>query len=68
MKDHEIRETVNTVVDIALRFRDSQQLRERIANVLRPALADGIPPKEYCSGCVSLCEECKNRYYKGEKR
>lgn len=38
MKDHEIAATINQVRDIAVEYRDTQQLRERLAQVLRPAL------------------------------
>jgi hypothetical protein len=38
MKDHEIRELVNLITDIARDFRDTQQLRERIAHTLVPVL------------------------------
>lgn len=43
IKDHEIAETVNTLRDIALEFRDAQQLRARIADVLVPLLKKGTP-------------------------
>lgn len=38
MKDHEIRELVNHVRDIAIKYHDHQSLRERIAQVIVPAL------------------------------
>jgi hypothetical protein len=46
MKDSEIREVVNQVRDIALKYHDCQQLRDRIAGVLVPILgaANGAEP------------------------
>lgn len=38
MKDHDKAQLVNRLRDTALEFRDSEQLRERIAAVLLPAL------------------------------
>ena len=40
MKDHEIAQVINTVKNIAIEFKDTRQLRERIAGVLRPILLD----------------------------
>lgn len=40
MKDHEIREIVNRLRDIAVLYHDTQQLRERIAGVIVPILKD----------------------------
>lgn len=39
MKDNEIAQVINTIIDIAIEFKDTQQLRERIAVVLRPLLS-----------------------------
>ena len=41
MKDHEIRELVNQLRDIAVEYRDTQQLRERIAHIVRAAIQSG---------------------------
>lgn len=41
MKDHEFRELVNQLRDIAVEYRDTQQLRERIAHTVRAALQPG---------------------------
>ncbi|CAM7369626.1 hypothetical protein PHDIMM138B_07260 [Phytobacter diazotrophicus] len=41
MKDHEIRELVNQLRDIAVEYRDTQQLRERIAHIVRSAIQSG---------------------------
>lgn len=38
MKDHDKAQLVNRLRDTALEFRDSEQLRERIAGILLPAL------------------------------
>ena len=38
MKDRQITEVINTIRDIANEYHDTQQLRERIAAVLRPVL------------------------------
>lgn len=46
MKDHEIRETVSHVQDLCFQFRDSQQLRERIANFLVPKLKGALAPSD----------------------
>ena len=34
MKDHEIREAINELRDIAIKYHSAQQLRERIAHVV----------------------------------
>lgn len=36
MKDHELRELVNTLRDVAINYHATQQLRERIAQVVHP--------------------------------
>jgi hypothetical protein len=41
VKDHEFRELVNQLRDIAVEYRDAQQLRERIAHTVRAALQSG---------------------------
>lgn len=38
LKDHQIRELVNQLRDIAIEYHGTQQLRERIARVLRAAM------------------------------
>ncbi|MFW8303609.1 hypothetical protein ACOIDD_27960, partial [Klebsiella pneumoniae] len=38
MKDHEIRELVNQLRDIAIEYHGTQQLRERIARAVRVAM------------------------------
>jgi hypothetical protein len=43
MKDGEVRDLVNQVRDIALEFRDAQQLRARLASVLVPVLLEANP-------------------------
>lgn len=38
LKDHEIREAVSSLTDIACKYHSAQQLRERIANFIVPYL------------------------------
>jgi hypothetical protein len=38
LKDHEIAQLVNELRDTAIKYRDAQQLRERIAALVVPAL------------------------------
>lgn len=45
MKDHEIRELVNQIRDIAIEYLGTQQLRERTAHVIRAAMPQsGVSP------------------------
>lgn len=48
-EDHEVRIVVNTVRDIAEQYRDTQQLRSRIADVMIPLLKKGIVPHTHAS-------------------
>ncbi|MDS1916093.1 hypothetical protein QSI79_22655 [Enterobacter asburiae] len=41
MKDHQIRELVNELRDIAVEYHSTQQLRERIAKTVRAAMLQG---------------------------
>ncbi|HDR2381669.1 TPA: hypothetical protein QCH91_000048 [Enterobacter roggenkampii] len=41
MKDHQIRELVNELRDIAVEYHGTQQLRERIARTIRAAMLQG---------------------------
>ncbi|EKS5462317.1 DUF550 domain-containing protein [Escherichia coli] len=41
LKDHQIRELVNNLRDVALEYHGTQQLRERIAHVVRAAMQEG---------------------------
>ncbi|WP_370610937.1 hypothetical protein [Klebsiella aerogenes] len=43
LKDHQIRELVNQLRDIAIEYHGTQQLRERIARVLRAAMLAAAP-------------------------
>ncbi|HHG1573770.1 TPA: DUF551 domain-containing protein [Klebsiella pneumoniae] len=43
MKDHEIRELVNQLRDIAIEYHGTQQLRERIARAVRAAMLAAAP-------------------------
>ncbi|QMV77707.1 hypothetical protein HS967_09615 [Enterobacter hormaechei] len=44
MKDHQIRELVNELRDIAFKYHGSQQLREHIARTIRAAMLQGAEP------------------------
>jgi hypothetical protein len=41
MKDHQIRELINELRDIAVEYHGTQQLRERIARTVRTAMQEG---------------------------
>ncbi|MFS9649387.1 hypothetical protein [Enterobacter hormaechei] len=41
MKDHQVRELVNELRDIAVEHHGTQQLRERIARTIRAAMLQG---------------------------
>lgn len=43
LKDHQIAQTVNAVRDVAIKFHDHQSLRERIAEIIVPALQEQAP-------------------------
>lgn len=43
LKDHQIAQTVNAVRDVAIKFHDHQSLRERIAEIIVPALQQPAP-------------------------
>lgn len=45
MKDHQIRELVNDLRDIAIEYHGTQQLRERIARTVRAAMLQGADGK-----------------------
>ena len=68
MKDHEKRELVNELRDIAIKFCATQQLRERIADCVldaieaavkaeRDACADICDQEATCEGIAQLCKE-----------
>lgn len=44
MKDHQVRELVNELRDIAVEYHGTQQLRERIARTVRAAMLQGSQP------------------------
>ena len=44
MKEHQIRELVNELRDIAVKYHSTQQLRERIARTVRTAMLQGRQP------------------------
>ncbi|MEH1318399.1 hypothetical protein V7I44_26455 [Citrobacter farmeri] len=48
MKEHQIRELVNELRDIAVKYHSTQQLRERIARTVRAAMLQGSQPVSNC--------------------
>lgn len=46
MKDHQVRELVNELRDIAIEYHGTQQLRERIARTIRAAMLQGAENAE----------------------
>lgn len=46
MKEHEIGRVINEIRDIAIVFKDTQNLREHIAGVLRPLLLEQVRLKQ----------------------
>ncbi len=42
MKDHEIAKLVNELTDVAIKYRDTQQLREQIHRLIVPALKSPV--------------------------
>ncbi len=58
LKDHQIRELVNQLRDIAIEYHGTQQLRERIARVLRAAMLQAEPVCTCPSGDGSLRWPC----------
>ncbi|MEH5014074.1 DUF551 domain-containing protein [Phytobacter diazotrophicus] len=46
MKEHEIRELVNRLRDIAIKYHNTQQLRERIAHAVNSAIKPGTLTNE----------------------
>lgn len=69
MKDHEIRELVNQLRDIAIEYHGAQQLRERIARAVRAAILqaqsddDGEPTDDeriMAIEGIHNCERCSD--------
>jgi len=52
MKDHQSRELVNELRDIAINYRDTQQLRERIARAVRAAMLQSFGNSEQLNSPV----------------
>ena len=74
MKDHQIRELVNDLLDIAVEYHGTQQLRERIARTVRSAMLQAgnspVTPDCSCRTCrpvtftdsrFVVCPECGNK-------
>lgn len=57
MKDHEIRELVNQLRDIAIKYHGAGQLRERIAHVVRAAM---LQENEKGAGASNNCRSNGN--------
>lgn len=54
MKDHEIRELVNQLRDIAIKYHCAGQLREQIARVVRPAMLQAGNSRVIPDGYVTV--------------
>lgn len=52
MKDHQIRELVNELRDIAVEYHGTQQLRERIARTVRAAMLQSLGNSEQLNSPV----------------
>ncbi|VUS98043.1 hypothetical protein SB6413_00915 [Klebsiella pasteurii] len=59
MKDHEIRELVNQLRDVAIKYHGSGQLREQIARTVRAAMLQAYPVCTCPSGDGSLRWPCQ---------
>lgn len=57
MKDHQIRELVNELRDIAVEYHGAQQLRERIARTVRAAMLQAGNFRETLNSSTSNCRE-----------
>lgn len=64
MKDHEIRELVNQLRDIAIKYHGAGQLREQIARVVRPAMLQAgnspVIPDGYVMVPIDLLSELRD--------
>ncbi|MDM3290187.1 DUF551 domain-containing protein [Citrobacter sp. Ce105] len=56
MKDHQIRELVNEIRDIAVEYHGTQQLRERIARTVRAAMLQAGKPPVAPDGWIPVSE------------
>ncbi|HAT3686973.1 DUF551 domain-containing protein [Citrobacter freundii] len=57
MKDHQIRELVNDLRDIAIEYHGTQQLRERIARTVRAAMLQAGNFREIQNSSTNNCRE-----------
>ncbi|WP_341799973.1 hypothetical protein [Klebsiella michiganensis] len=57
MKDHEIRELVNQLRDVAIKYHGAGQLREQIARVVRGAMLQAGNSPEIPDGYVMVPKE-----------
>jgi hypothetical protein len=67
LKDHQIAALVNELRDIAVKFHDTQQLRERIAQVVVPALQTGADSvlEDAASGMAAEYQRWIDFFHKG---
>lgn len=54
MKDHQKRELINELRDVAIQFHGAQQLRERIAHLVLPALR--LAESDEREACAKVCD------------
>ncbi|WP_421550115.1 DUF551 domain-containing protein [Kluyvera intermedia] len=66
MKDHQIRELVNDLRDIAIEYHGTQQLRDRISRTVRAAMLQSSGNSEQPEP-VSNCDELPLDYLQGHK-
>ncbi|HBM3129264.1 TPA: hypothetical protein LVL98_003005 [Klebsiella michiganensis] len=78
MKDHEIRELVNQLRDIAIKYHGAGQLREQIARVVRPAMLQAgnspvipegyvIVPKEPTDEMIAAAMNCEDVLFNSDE-
>lgn len=60
MKDHEFREMVNALRDVALQYHNHESLRERIRHALRDALKSQAPSALY--GWINPNDKTQRQY------
>jgi len=62
MKDHEIREAINELRDVAIKYRDAEQLRIRIAGVVH-SIVEKCKPKTSKDDLLLNIKEIANAEY-----
>jgi hypothetical protein len=53
MKDNEVRELVNRITEVARKYHDTEQLRERIAQEIRPIVKDQPGHFRFSDGIIN---------------